>query len=103
MSPSIGLTAGGGGGKTRTCAAAFPGKLPSEATAATPAAAVLRKSRRLPLSGAISDGRGFGRGPPFCAPRVLESHRGGVDPVLRSPPLLHRYPLEAGAGPPAHT
>src|SRR5438445_2905048 len=77
--PSIGLTAGGGGGKTRTCAPAFAGRLPSAARPATPAAAVLRKSRRLPPSGGTSDARGVAGCPQAWPQQLMNRHRGSVN------------------------
>src|SRR5215467_3624360 len=47
MRPSIGLTAGGGGGKARTCASDGLLSVAIAARPAAPAAAALKNSRRL--------------------------------------------------------
>src|SRR5205823_14345753 len=78
--PSIGLTAGGGGGKTRTCAATFDGRLDSAARPATPVAAVRRKSRRDAPPGTA--GRGSTGWPQVWPQQFVNRQRGSVNAFM---------------------
>ncbi|MBI2158606.1 MAG: hypothetical protein HYU26_17155 [Candidatus Rokubacteria bacterium] len=84
MRPSIGLTDGGGGGKTRTWAAAPLGSVASAASPATPVAAVRRKSRRLAPSGAASVARGFTGWPQVWPQQLVSLQRGSVNGLIRT-------------------
>src|SRR5262245_18541453 len=92
MSPSMGLTAGGGGGKTRTWAVAEFRRPPSAARPATPAIAVLRKSRR-PWSAADAAGSRWPHAwPQPLMKRQRGSRNGVIAPGSYTAPCLGRPP-----------
>src|SRR5207302_4971781 len=63
-------------------AAAATGRLPTAARPATPPTAVLRKSRRLPPSGATADACGVAWCPQLWPQQLVNRHRGSMNGFL---------------------